>query len=448
MSRFKRSVFNFKNYLFRSPAVAYCSKLLSAEHLEPEALTLLNWQKRKDILAFAFEHTTFYREFYEAQGITLEDLKKPDTFSRLPIVTKKEIRSRFDDLIADTAHPAYYYRATTGGSTGTPISVLHDRRPPLETAAWRMMRWWNIEPSDDMAFIYRLRRKFPYSVLNDIMWWPTKRISLDASLMTDASMRDFLRRYESLKPAVLQGYTGAVYEFALFVRDNNLTITPPAAVWVTSAPLSEGQRSIMQTVFGAPVYDQYGTCEVMWLAAECKERNGLHINHDLRYIEFVDEEGKPVPDGEWGRILITDLENKVFPLIRYEIGDMGRRLTRTCPCGVTLPLMDKVRGRITDVVRLPNGTIISGEFLTTIFDDHPEAVAAFQIHQKVDLSITLKCVPGIDPNAKEIIGKAHRNLQIKVGDAVPVTLELVDQIPHDRGKTRFIISEVKDTHVS
>lgn len=443
MSRFSRAVFNFKNYLFRSHAVSFYSKLLSAERLAPEALDLLNWQKRKEIATFAFEHTTFYREFYGSQGITIDDLKKPDTFSRLPILTKKEIRSRFDDLIADTAHPAYYYRATTGGSTGEPLTVLHDRRPPLETAAWRMMRWWDIEPSDDMAFIYRLRRKFPHNILNDIMWWPTKRISLDASLMTDASMREFLQRYESLKPAVLQGYTGAVYEFALFLRDNNLTITPPRAVWVTSAPLSEGQRTIMQTVFGAPVYDQYGTCEVMWLSAECKERNGLHMNHDLRYIEFVDDEGKPLPDGEWGRILITDLENKVFPLIRYEIGDRGRRLTGTCPCGSNLPLMDKVRGRITDVVRLPDGKSISGEYLTTIFDDHPEAVAAFQIHQKADLSITLKCVPGKDPHAKAIIDRALAGLRAQAGGAVLVTLELVDQIPHDRGKTRFIISEAK-----
>jgi len=441
-SQFNRLAFNFKNYFFRPHAVSFYSKLLSAERLEMEALDILNWQKRQDIVVFAFEHTAFYRKFYQAQEIALEDLKRPETFSRLPILTKNDIRSHFNELIADTAHPAYYYRATTGGSTGEPLTVLHDRRPPLETAAWRMMRWWDIEPSDDMAFIYRLRRKFPHNIINDIMWWPTRRISLDASFMTADSMRDFLQRYESLKPAVLQGYTGAVYEFALFVRDNNLTITPPRAVWVTSAPLSDAQRTIMQTVYQAPVYDQYGSCEVMWLAAECKERNGLHINHDLRYIEFVDDAGKPVPDGEWGRILITDLENKVFPLIRYEIGDRGRRLTRTCPCGITLPLMDKVRGRITDVVRLPNGTVISGEFLTTIFDDHPGAVNAFQVHQRVDFSIILRCVPGKDPKAKEIIEKAHRNLQIKVGDAVPVTLEMVGHIPHDRGKTRFIISEV------
>jgi phenylacetate-CoA ligase len=442
MSRFKRAVFNFKNYVFRSHAVSFYSKLLSAERLEPEALTLLNWQKRRSIVTFAFEHTRFYREFYEAKGIALDDLKKPETFSQLPILTKKEIRSRFGDLIADTARPAHYYRATTGGSTGEPLTVLHDRRPPLETAAWRMRRWWGIHPADDMAIIYRLRRRFPQNILNALMWWPTRRIFLDASRMTEDSMRAFLRQYEALRPAVLLGYTGAVYEFALFVRRNNLKITPPKAVWVTSAPLSEAQRAVMQTVFGAPVYDQYGTCEIMWLSAECRERNGLHINHDLRYIEFVDDDGNPVPDGEWGRILITDLENRVFPLIRYEIGDRGRRLTRVCPCGVTLPLMDKVRGRITDVVRLPTGTAISGEFLTAIFDDHPDAVEAFQIHQKSDFSITFKCVPGNDPNAKEIIEKVHRSLQKKVGDVVPVTLELVNQIPHDRGKTRFIISEV------
>lgn len=255
-------------------------------------------------------------------------------------------------------------------------------------------------------------------------------------------MREFVERYESLRPALLQGYIGAVHELALFLRDNAIRITPPKAVWVTSAPLTEAQRSVMQTAFGAPVYDQYGTCEVMWLAAECRERAGLHMIHDLRHIEFVDDAGQPVDDDEWGRILVTDLLNRAFPLIRYEIGDMGRRLDRACPCGVTLPLMDKVRGRISDVIRLPSGRSISGEYLTTIFDDHPEAVAAFQIHQRADLSIVLRCVRGRDPQVDAIIQQALADLTDRAGQGAVVALEIVDRIAHDRGKTRFILSDV------
>jgi phenylacetate-CoA ligase len=199
----------------------------------------------------------------------------------------------------------------------------------------------------------------------------------------------------------------------------------------------------MQEVFSAPVYDEYGSCEVGWIACECKKRNGLHIMSDLRHIDIVDDKGHPAPDGEWGRILITDLENRVFPLIRYEIGDRGRLLTRTCSCGITLPLIDKICGRISDAVKLPSGSFISGEFLTTIFDDHPEAVSGFQIRQAADYSISLLCVPGTHPEAKKNIEQAHLRLCERAKNAVQVRLELIDYIPHDRGKTHFIISDVK-----
>jgi phenylacetate-CoA ligase len=441
MSRFKRIAFNAKNHL-RSPALSFYSALLAAERLGPEALALLNCQKRKAQTAFAFDHTVFYRRAFEATGISRDDLADPSTFERLPILLRSDIVDHFDDLIADTANPGCWSKATTGGSTGTPLTVLHDRRVPIETAWWRVARWWEADPSDDIAFIYRIRRTFLSALANSLLWWPTKRIFLDASLMTTQAILNFVTQYNAVRPAILQGYVGGVYEFALFLRDKGLAIHPPRAVWVTSAPLTESQRLVMQNVFQAPVYDQYGSCEVSWLACECRQRNGLHMMHDLRHIEIVDDSGRPVSDDEWGRILVTDLDNRVMPLIRYEIGDRGRRLTRTCSCGVTLPLMDKVQGRISDVVRLPDGTVISGEFLTTLFDDHPEAVATFQLQQRADFSMTLRCVPGKGPRAREFMEGARRQLQIRAGVAVPVTLELAEQIPHDRGKTRFITSDI------
>lgn len=443
MSRFKRTVFNLKNKLLRSSAVSFFQTLQSNEHLDNEALMLLNWQKRKELITFAFDHVGFYRRAFEARGLSRNDLADPEIFTTLPILTRSDIKANFHDLIADTARPANWSKATTGGSTGSPLTVLQDRRVPMETAWWRVARWWDVDPSDDIAFIYRMRRTPLNSLLNSILWWPTNRIFLDASLMSEAAMIRFITQYNVVCPVILQGYVGAVYEFALFLRNRGLTIHPPKAVWVTSAPMSEPQRIMMKEVFKAPVYDQYGSCEIGWLACECRLCNGLHMMHDFRHLEFVDDAGRPLPDGQWGRVLVTDLENKVFPLIRYEIGDRGRRLTRDCPCGSNLPLMDKVRGRISDVVRLPDGNIISGEFLTTIFDNEPDAVSAFQVRQAADYAIALRCVPGTLTNAKEVIEKVRRNLQSKVGNAVPVALELLEKIPHDRGKTRFIISDVK-----
>lgn len=438
----KKLAFLLKNRLFRRKALHRYQLLERQQFLSCEEIDRLNQEKRIEILRFAYRHTLFYREKWKKANISYDNLGRPKEFKKIPIVTKNDIERHFNEFVSDNATNRNTRIASTGGSTGTPLSVLHDRRPPLETASWRMLRWWDVYPADDMAFIYRLKRRFPYNVLNELIWWPTRRITLDASNMTIDAMREFSERYESLRPALIQGYVGAIHEYALFLLDNNIKPTAPKAIWVTSAPLSESQRTVIQKVFGAPVYDQYGTCEVMWLAAECKEQQGLHMNMDLRHIEFVDERGYPVPDGEWGRILITDFENRAFPLIRYEIGDVGRRLEHNCPCGVNLPLMDNVRGRKTDVIRLTKGENIAGEYLTTIFDEYPEAVRAFQVHQRADYSIVLRCAPGESPNANSIINRTLEKLRARTNGVVPVTLELVDNIPHDRGKTRFVISDV------
>jgi phenylacetate-CoA ligase len=352
------------------------------------------------------------------------------------------VLERYSEMIA---HPVMWGRArkaTTGGSTGRPVTVLNDKGARVEANLWRVVRWWGVEPYDDSAYIYRSTRAGLRRRLNDVAWWPTRRIFLDASLMTPESMLTFAEKCNALQPRLLQGYVGAVYEFALFLRDRGISIAAPKAVWVTAAPLLEHQREVMEKVFEAPVYDQYRTCEVPWLAAECPAQNGLHMMHDMRAIEFVDDQGRVTPDGAWGSVVVTDFENRVFPLIRYSLGDVGRRLTGPCDCGLSLPRMDKVRGRVSDRLLLPDGRIVSGEYLTTLFDSHPQAVTAFQVRQSADGAVRLICAPGFDPQAARWIGETFRELERRVGSTVKVSLEQTSHIPHDAGKTRFIVSDV------
>ena len=141
--------------------------------------------------------------------------------------------------------------------------------------------------------------------------------------------------------------------------------------------------------------------------------------------------------------MITDLEDYVFPLIRYEIGDMGRELPDPCTCGVTLPMMDQVLGRTTDLVHLPNGSCISGDYLTTVFDDYPDAVRGFQVFQSADGKITIRYVPNPDdPRVRDIIKKVTYEIGKRVNSEVEVNAQALPEIPHDRGKLRFVISEL------
>lgn len=281
--------------------------------------------------------------------------------------------------------------------------------------------------------------------MNDILWWPTRRLLLDASKINEKDIKLFLTKFNKLKPELLQGYVGGVYEVARYISKNGLVVCSPKAIWVTSAPLSENQRTYIESVFNAPVYDQYGCGEVFWLAAECGKKEGLHVFSDLRHIEFIDNQNNIILDSDYGDVLITDLENRAFPIIRYKNGDRGRHLLQHCSCRRPFPLIDKIRGRTTDNIYTPSGSIVEGSYLTTIFDDYPELVSHFQLVQSEDFSIEIKCVlnDGIDENAAQFDG-IKANLRRITNSELPIKFSFVPEIKSNGGKLKYIISELDE----
>lgn len=405
-------------------------------------LEQLNLDKRRKLVRHAIEHTALYKKKYASVGLDLANGITDNDFSLLPTVNRRDINNNQREFIADNVSKRDYYKVTTSGSSGAAISVLHDNRFPVAPIQWRVLEWWGIKPYENQAYIYRFPRKLGQKIINNIMWWPTKRIFLAGSEMNAHKIKKYVHSFNKLKPTLLQGYVDVVYEFALYLRDNNIAIHPPKAVWVTSAPLTVQQRQTMQEVFNAPVYDQYGSTEVMWVSSECKEQNGLHVMTDVRHIEIVDDNNQPVPKNTWGKILITDLHNYAFPLIRYEIGDYGRLLDMKCPCGNPLPLMDSVRGRQSDVIKTPSGLEVYGDYLNTIFDEFPDTIRDFQIVQAKDYAIKLFYVPVPDKDTDTVIHSVMQKMDIELNSEIKIRPFKVDKVQQLNGKTPFIISHI------
>ena len=393
-SRIKNILYLAKYSLLKPGAMDSLRRALQAQRLSPEALEDLNWQRTKALVRYAFEKVPYYQRRFRQEGLHPDDLQGPETFVRVPVLTRQDLKGNFQDLVSVEAKPRQFRTVTTGGSTGEPVKVYHQKNVVREAMQWRMLQWWGLGAGEDMAWVYRdMGANFKKRLINAGLWWPSRRILLDASSLDIGQMRRFLGEFARLRPALLHGYVGAVDHLAQFMLDQKIQVPPPKAIWVTSAPLTPVQQRRIESAFGAPVYDQYGSCEVYWLAAQCPAKGPLHMFHDVRRIEFLDKDNRPCAEGELGNIAVTDLENQLFPLIRYLNGDMSSRMPGLCSCGVTLPLMDKVRGRTTDIVKLPGGRCISGDYLTTLFDDYPDAVRRFQVYQKADYSIEILVVP-------------------------------------------------------
>lgn len=439
---FKRFVFNVKAATVLRDSRDRFREAVRNERLDPEELARLQERRAIDHARFAMSNSPFYRDRYRDAGFTIDDLNDPAAFAELPIIEKSDVREHPDLFRSSEANEKSARPAGTGGSTSEPLKLLHDRRFPVRVLEWRLYRWWGVHPSDDVATIYRQFWSAKEAGKHSLQWWPSQRFQLDTSRIDAASVDAFVERWRAVRPALLTGYVGGIVELSRMLEDRGVQLAPPTAIGVTAAPMSQAQREEVERVLHAPVYDHYRCGEIPWMAGECSSHQGMHVFADLRKVEVVDDDDRPVAPGQMGQTVVTDLTNRVFPLVRYRLGDRTSTVDGACSCGVTLPRIAAVVGRVTEAAHLPNGQVIAGDFLTEIFVKYPQAARQFQVHQQADYSITLRCIPGASEHALDEIDAVVKELDGIVNHAVPVRLELVETIPHDGGKIRYIKSDV------
>jgi phenylacetate-CoA ligase len=434
-------VFEAKLRLVRRAEFEELRALMQNERLAPEALRSLQQRRAAELVRFAMASCEFYRERYARAGIESADLFDPQAFAALPVLERAEVRENFERMRSSEAIASNCERAVTGGSTGEPLRVMRDARAPHRTLGLRLHRWWGIGPGENKALIWRdAACDFWGNLRRNLLWWPTRTVQMNASQIDERAIECFVNGWERVRPALLTGYVGAVLEVAQHLLRTGRKIPPPKAIGLTAAPVTPAQKRFLRDVFGAPAYDHYQCIEVPMIAGECARADGLHVFADSRLIELLDRDGRPVGPGETGEVVITDFRNRVFPLIRYRLGDLARWKPGPCPCGVSFPMLEPVRGRISDVLRFPSGLVVAGEGMNALFHPWPDAVRQVQLRQEADYSLTLRCVRGPDPNADAIMQHVVARLRNMVRGEVPVRLEIVDAIQHDRGKPRTVVS--------
>lgn len=437
----KSDFFALKMRLLRRGSASFSRELERSQGLSPEELAQLNLRRRRELVRFAFSEIPHYRQKYSDAGLELGDLEREGFFGHLPILEKEEVRRFPDRMLAPGCRFENLVESTTGGTTGEPLRTYRDPVPPLNISSWRTLRWWGLDVSDNSGYFVREVPGRLGSLARRAALWPTNRNWLSVAEMTESSMEGFHRSLQRNRAAYLVGYVGAINLFAHFLSVSGRRIDSLRAVWTTSAPLTAGHRRFSQRVFDCPVYTQYGSCEFYWIAAECGQRAGLHVASDIRHVEAVDG-GATVADGEWGDLVVTDLIDRKFPLIRYRIGDRGRLLGRPCSCSLPFPLMDYVNGRTVDSILTPSGHRIPGEYWTPIFDAYVDQVRSFQVHQAEDLAITVRYEPNHGADCVEVVAAVREQLLRKLGAEASLSFVEAPVSSDHSGKPRFVVSDV------
>jgi phenylacetate-CoA ligase len=409
---------------------------------------LIEIQKRKlkRLLVHAYSQVPYYKKVFSDRGIDPQSLRLYDEFSKIAFLNRRDIEKNFNSLIAANSRRRDCIRNRSGGSTGSSTYFMNDRRAArfLEALPLRNARWtgWDIGRKQACLWssygdISRSRQWFR-RLLNKFV---LRRLIFSARQMSDGVMFRYADAINRFEPELIIGYASALGLFARFAQVNSVRLHPPLGVISSAEALEEGEREIIESVFGAKVFNRYGSREISSIAHECEAHSGLHINAEHVYVEVVDAAGNPCRHGEMGEIVVTDLDNYAFPFVRYRIGDLGIASDGLCSCGRGLPLLARVLGRSFDVITTPDKRYlcVAGRLFWT---GNISGIRIFQLIQHDLRTLEFKIVADKSFTPVERM-KLETRVRERYGGPVDIRITLVDDIPvSESGKHLRVISKI------
>jgi len=438
--------------LLGSKIQEYFREFQSLERAQQREVTDLQEKRLDSLLRYASSEIPFYRDRVGHKP-TLQDF---------PILTKDKIREHFSKLMTDDLRREYngerrkaaygWTTVKTGGSTGIPTTVIHDREYRDRGRAGRVysrslcgfplgipyFRLWGSMKEVNQAREGWKNRAQTY--LNGEIW-------LNAFRMEERDLAKYISVINSHKAVHMMAYVDAAAQLARFVNAQGLRIKPLVSIMACAGTLTVEVRQLLAEAFHARVHNQYGSRDCAGIACEC-ELGQLHYYAHNLFLEVVDEAGNPLPSGQLGRLLVTLLGNRSFSLIRYDIGDVAALEAGECPCRRPFPLLKTVEGRQTEFLRSSEGGYVSPVYIRHLIGvvHNPGMVRRFQLVQSTpthfELSIELE--PGSShERSKELEHLLHRDLQVVLGRSANIRILHVPEIPcADSGKFLYTINRI------
>jgi phenylacetate-coenzyme A ligase PaaK-like adenylate-forming protein len=376
--------------------------------LLPDYLGRLRWSRAeidaeqtralRDLLRHAVERSSWHRA--RLAGLDVDRLSRADLV-RVPPMTKADLMAHWDEIVTDPhcrladaerhlAHltdDAYfvdeYHVIASGGSSGVRGVFAYDWHgwavSWLGSARGLFAVAMGAGGAPSGAFV---------SVSSHVATHATSAIGQTFR----PADRPFVRAPVTLplpeivavlnrsEPWVLHAYPSMLLALCEEARAGRLRIAP-RVVFCTSEPLLPEVRAAATDTWGAPVLNTWAASESNGGAFSCAVGSGFHVGEDVNVIEPVDERGAAVPPGaRSAKILVTNLYNRLLPLVRYEITDEFEVSPAACACGSAFAKVEDVQGRLDDVFDYPGGVRVHPLNLRSPLGKEP-AIAEYQVRQ-------------------------------------------------------------------
>jgi phenylacetate-CoA ligase len=417
------------------------SFLEGAQWWRREQINAWRNQHLQILLKTAYQEVPFYRSILDENRVKWEDIKSPAELQRIPVVTKDMLGPQYPDRTTRSTG-LKTYEVCSSGSTGKNFRVREDAETAGHYRASFLLalRWAGWQMGErHMQTGMTLDRSWERRLKDSIL----RCDYVSAYALDDDHLDAALDVLDTKKIEHLWGYPGSLYFLAKRALQRGWN-RPLRSLVTWGDNLFKHYRNTIEHTFGTRVFDTYGCAEGFQIAAQCGADANYHLHSMDVIVEFLDNDGRPVAEGELGNIVVTRLHPGPMPLIRYRVGDLGiSGGHQPCACGRGFELLASVQGRDTDVVVTPAGNRLIVHFFTGLLEGFQE-IDCFQVLQEELGSMVIRVVsscPGAITPATE--DRIIRVLREHGAIGITIAIEQVSEIaPEASGKRRFVISKV------
>ena len=345
----------------------------------PEAIRAFQEERLREELRYLGEHSRFYREMFRREGIDPRDIRTLDDLRLLPVTTKEDLQRHNDDFLCVPRREVIDY-VTTSGTLGDPVTfaLTEGDLDRLAYNEWLSFTTAGCTPDDIIQLMVTLDRRFMAGLayflggrvlggggtrggngIPGLQWGNIPRIAPP----TRMGVPSFFRQTADLPPTSGVRLPPRPLRRALCIGEG---LRNP-----DSFDLNTLGRQIHERWPELELFSTYASTEMQSSFTECPCHQGGHLPPDLIIVEFLDDEGRPVGDGEPGEVTVTTLGVEGMPLLRFRTGDVCRHYSTPCACGRNTVRLSSLLGRKGQMIKF-KGTTLYPPALFDILDNIPE----------------------------------------------------------------------------
>jgi phenylacetate-CoA ligase len=401
------------------------------------------------MIAHAYETVPYYREVMDKTGLRPGDFHTAADLAQLPILTGDQLARDPERFLSRRYANGRSLQLHSSGTSGRLrkinydaaalfLSLAHGRRQRLVLRQFVKRRLSGYRsmvvsrPGSIGFLIHDFYRS--YSLI------PKGLARNRTPLSPGNTFADNLARLEAMKPEVITGYGSYLGFLFRQAWERRLPIFRPRVVVYGGDCLADADRQLIETEFGVPVLSSYQAAEALHIAFQCERRQGFHIGLDYIAVRVVDQKGSPVGPGETGEIILSNLTNRATVLLNYRQGDLVTVGAGPCPCGRTLPTIDRIDGRADDLIALPGEQWIHSLVVLAPLHRVPGVIQVQLIQEDLHRFLLRVVSTGVKEwslTSQELA----TTLRSLLGEHIGVTVERIETIPPQaNGKVKAVIS--------